>query len=185
MEWEFDILYWLQDFHNPLLDKLAFLFTMLAEKGIGWILLVLLILFLVKDKRVGLTGCGALCISFLLCNILLKNMIQRDRPCWIDPSISLLVGIPDDYSFPSGHSSCSFAAATAIFQYYKGWGLLALLAAMLIALSRLYHFVHFPTDVLVGAVVGVISGLLSGLIVRDFYRAYPDFKVPFIEKKED
>lgn len=184
MEWEFDILYWFQDMHGPLLDKLGLAFTMLAEKGIAWILVSLFLLIFVKDKRVGLTCWLSLTLSFLLCNILLKNIVQRDRPCWIDTSIPLLVEIPDDFSFPSGHTSFSFAAATAIVQYYKGWGMVALAAATLTGLSRLYLFVHFPTDVMVGAGVGVISGLLSGLLVRDFYRAHPNFRLPVLERKE-
>ena len=184
MSWEFDILYWFQDLHGPIMDKVALGLTMLAEKGIFWIILILAILFLGKDKRVGLTGWLALCLSVLLCNIILKNIVQRDRPCWIDPSISLLVEVPDDYSFPSGHTSFSFAGATAIFQYHKGWGFLALLLAVLIGLSRLYLFVHFPTDVLVGAICGIISGLLAGMLVRDFYRSHPGFKIPILEKKD-
>ena len=183
MNWEFDVLHWFQTLHGPVMDKIALGFTMFAEKGIGWIVLILLIFFFARDKRVGITGMGAFCLSFLLCNILLKNMIVRDRPCWVDPSVELLVEIPDDYSFPSGHTSFSFAAATAIFQYWKGWGFLAFVLAALIGLSRLYLFVHFPTDVLVGAVIGIVSGLLAGLLVKDFYKKYPDFRIPILEKR--
>ncbi len=175
MNWEFDVLHWFQTLHGPVMDKVALALTMFCEKGIGWIILVLLVLFIGKDKRVGLTGMGAMCLSFLLCNILLKHMVARDRPCWIEPDVPLIVEVPDDYSFPSGHSSFSFAAATAFFLYAKGWGFLAYILAVLIGLSRLYLFVHFPTDVLTGAVVGIISGLLSGLLVRDFYKKHPGF----------
>ena len=184
MDWEFDILYWFQDLHDPLMDKVALGLTMLAEKGIFWIALMLVILLFVKDKKVGLTGWVALCLSVLLCNILLKNIVQRDRPCWIDPSIQLLVDIPDDYSFPSGHTSFSFAGAVAIFRYYKGWGFLALVLAAMIGLSRLYLFVHFPTDVLVGAFCGIVSGMLAGMLVRDFYKVYPNFRIPILEKRD-
>ncbi len=183
MSWEFDILYKFQELHGPVMDKLALLFTMLSEKGVFWIILILGILLFGKDKRVGLTGWFALCLSFLLCNLILKNIIQRDRPCWIDPTIQLLVDIPDDYSFPSGHTSFAFAGAVSIFQYHKGWGFLALIAATLTGLSRLYLFVHFPTDVLVGAICGIVSGLLAGLLVRDFYKAHPGFKIPVLEKR--
>ena len=183
MDWEFDILYWFQNMHDPIMDKIALAFTMMCEKGIFWIIVILALLFLVKDKRVGLTGCAALCLSVLLCNIILKNIVQRDRPCWIDPTVQLLVDVPDDYSFPSGHTSFSFAAAVAIFRYYKGWGFLALVIACMIGLSRLYLFVHFPTDVLVGAFCGIVAGLLAGMLVNDFYKAHPDFKIPVLEKR--
>ena len=185
MQWEFDVLYWFQSLHSPVMDKVGLFLTMLCEKGIFWIIVTLGMFFFLKNKKPGLTAMGALCLSFLLCNLILKHIVQRDRPCWIDPSIQLLVETPDDYSFPSGHTSFSFACATAIFQYYKGWGILALLLAAGIGLSRLYLFVHFPTDVLVGACVGIIAGMLSGMLIRDFYKAYPNFRIPILEKKPE
>lgn len=180
--WEIDLLQWFQSIHNPVLDKIELATTMLAEKGIFWIIITLLMFFVLKDKKPGLTAMGSLVLSFILCNLLLKNIMMRGRPCWEDPTVQLLVEIPDDFSFPSGHTSFSFACATAIFQYYKGWGALALVIAALIGVSRLYLFVHWPTDVMVGAIVGIIAGLLSGMLIRDFYKKYPDFKIPFIEK---
>ena len=185
MDWEFDLLHWFQTLHGPLMDKIALGLTMFCEKGIGWIILILLVFLFAKDKRIGLTGMGAFCFSYLLCNMILKHMVARDRPCWIEPSVPLLVDIPDDFSFPSGHTSFSFASATAIFQYSRGWGMLAFLLAALIGLSRLYLFVHFPTDVLVGAFTGIVSGLLAGLLVKDFYKKYPDFKIPILQKRGD
>ena len=184
MNWEFDVLHWFQTLHGPVMDKVALAFTLFCEKGIGWIILIMLVFLFAKDKRVGLTGMLAFCLSFLLCNLLLKNMISRDRPCWIDTTVDLLVEIPDDYSFPSGHTSFSFASAMAIFQYWKGRGVLAFIVAALIGLSRLYLFVHFPTDVLVGAVIGIVSGALAGLIVRDFYKKYPNFRIPVLERSK-
>lgn len=180
--WEMDLLQWFQTIHNPVLDKIEVAITYLAEKGLGWILLTLLILFFVKNKKPGITMCGALFFSVLFCNIIIKNIAMRGRLCWIDPTVSLLVEIPDDYSFPSGHTSVSFAAAVGLFQHYKKWGVVAIIVAVLIGISRLYLFVHWPTDVLVGAIVGTIAGLLSGMIVKHFYEKYPNFKVPFLEK---
>ncbi len=183
MNWEFDVLYWFQTLHGPVMDKIALGLTYFCEKGIGWIIIMLLVFFLSKDKRMGLTGMVAFVLSFMLCNMLLKTMIERDRPCWVDPSIQLLVETPDDFSFPSGHTSFSFATATAIAQYSASWGFVAFIVAALIGLSRLYLFVHFPTDVIFGAIVGIIAGLLAGLLVKDFYKKYPNFKFPIIEKR--
>ena len=98
-------------------------------------------------------------IGFLVGNVALKNIFERQRPCWIDPSVPLLVHVPSDFSFPSGHSMASFAGATAIYLNHKTWGIPALVLAALIGFSRLYLFVHFPTDVLAGTLVGILSAL--------------------------
>ena len=161
MAWEFDILYWFQGLHNPILDKIAVAVTTLGNSGVFWIIVTLLMLLLCKDKRGGLTSALALVLSLLVCNVLLKNLIARDRPCWIDPAVELLVKTPKDYSFPSGHSSASFAAAVAIFQFYKKPGIAALILAGCIAVSRMYLFVHFPTDVLAGIAIGVLQGIIE------------------------
>ena len=95
-------------------------------------------------------------IGFLLGNVALKNMVARQRPCWLDPSVGLLVQVPRDFSFPSGHSMVGFEGAVSIFMFNRKWGIPALMLAVLIAFSRLYLFVHFPTDVLAGAVLGTV-----------------------------
>ncbi len=180
--WEMDLLHNLQSIHNPILDKVMSIYTILGDKGIGAIVISLLVLLFVKNKKVGVTMGGALFFSLLFCNILLKTIVMRGRPCWIDTTIPLLTEVPDDYSFPSGHTTAFFAMAVGLVQYYKGWGIVALIAGALMGFSRLYLFVHWPTDVLGGAVVGTIAGLLSGMIVRHFYLKYPNFKIPFLEK---
>ena len=90
--------------------------------------------------------------GLILGNGILKNLIARSRPCWIDTNILLLIPNPDDFSFPSGHTLASFESAIMIFLHNKRWGTVALIIATLISFSRLYLFVHFPTDVL-GAIL--------------------------------
>jgi undecaprenyl-diphosphatase len=84
----------------------------------------------------------------------------------------MLVKIPKDFSFPSGHSSASFASAVAIVQYakYRKQGIAAVILACCIAISRLYLFVHWPTDVLAGTVLGIVEAVLAGIIVRFIYK---------------
>lgn len=170
-EWEFDLLYWFQSIHNPVLDKIVIVITSLGNSGIFWILLTIAMLILCKDKRVAWTSALALLFSLLVINICLKNVVCRARPCWIDSSVPLLVHNPKDFSFPSGHSSASFASAVAIVQYarYRKQGIAAIVLAACIAVTRLYVFVHFPTDVLVGMALGILEALLAGWIVRKIY----------------
>ncbi|NLL77504.1 MAG: phosphatase PAP2 family protein [Clostridiales bacterium] len=102
----------------------------------------------------------SLLAAFLLGNIMLKNLVERSRPCWIYPEVGLLIRIPRDYSFPSGHSMVGFAGATAVWKMNKGWGVAALILAGSIAFSRLYLFVHWPSDVLIGSIIGILLAIL-------------------------
>ncbi len=176
--WEFDLLYWFQSLHNPILDKIVVVITSLGNAGIFWILLTLVMLIVCKDKKVAWTSALALLFSLLVINIFLKNTVMRARPCWIDDTIPLLVKNPKDYSFPSGHSSASFASAVSIVQYakYRKQGIAAVILAALIAVSRMYVFVHFPTDVFVGTILGIIEAILAGIIIRFIYRKIEEKK---------
>jgi len=87
---------------------------------------------------------------------------MRPRPFWIDPSFNLLVTAPTDFSFPSGHSSASFAGAVACLTQDRKKGVILVILAALIAVSRMYLTVHFPTDVLAGTILGIIYGIAGG-----------------------
>ena len=116
-------------------------------------------LFFRKFRQGGAAMCGAILLS------LLKNLVARDRPCWIDPDfLQLLVSVPKDFSFPSAHTMISVSAAAALFHYSKALGIPALVIAALVGFSRLYLFVHFPTDVLAGAVIGVLLAVVSCIV---------------------
>ena len=144
---DFSILYALQHLHNAVLDRVMVGITSLGNAGWIWIALIL---------------------DLILCNLVLKPLAARPRPCWIDEQVKLLVAAPKDYSFPSGHSAASFAAAVSIFVMHKKEGAAALILACLIAFSRLYLFVHFPTDVLAGIAVGFICAFLAAKIQNGF-----------------
>ena len=102
---------------------------------------------------------AALILDLILCNGILKNLFHRVRPYDIRTSIELLVKRPLDYSFPSGHTAVSFAAASAAwFMKKRKTGVAFGAVACLIAFSRLYLYVHYPTDVLAGAVIGILCG---------------------------
>lgn len=95
----------------------------------------------------------------LVGNVCLKNLIARPRPCWLDDSVKLLIPIPTDYSFPSGHTLSSVVGATVLTKTNRRFDWAAIPLAALIAFSRLYLFVHYPSDILAGAVLGVAIGL--------------------------
>lgn len=151
---DFNILYFIDKLHNPVLDKIMIFLTNLGDAGIVWIMIAILLLFFKKTRKCGiLMGIAMLC-GVILGNGIIKHLVARQRPCWIDTSIPLLIPNPTDYSFPSGHTLASFEAAIMIFLHNKKWGSVAILGALLIAFSRMYLFVHFPTDILGGMILG-------------------------------
>lgn len=151
---EFSILYWLQSLHSPSLDTLMTAVTFLGQVGWFWILTGAALVCMRKTRSCGIAVLLAIGAGFLLGNCLMKNLVGRSRPCWIDPSVALLVANPKDFSFPSGHTLVSFEAAVSILFYHRRWGIAALVLACMIGFSRMYLFVHFPTDVLAGALMG-------------------------------
>ena len=164
---ELRFLDFLQTIHTPLLDKILAFITSLGNAGIIWIVLAVVLLILSKTRKTGIIVAAALLMDLILCNLILKNLVARVRPYDVNTAIAILIKKPLDFSFPSGHTAASFAAMTALFlaKMKKAW-IAALVLAVLIAFSRLYFYVHYPTDVLGGAVVGILSGIIGYAIVE-------------------
>jgi len=149
-----------------LLDKAMPVITYLGSGGIFWIVAAIAFLCLRKLRAIGFTVLVALILCLLIGNLGLKPLIARVRPYETLGVESLLIPKPTDYSFPSGHTMASFAAATAIFLFNKKLGIAAFALGALIAFSRLYLFVHYPTDVVGGIVIGAGIGLAAAFIVN-------------------
>lgn len=164
---ELRFLDFLQTIHTPLLDKILAFITSLGNAGIIWIVLAVVLPILPKTRKTGIIVAAALLMDLVLCNLILKNLVARVRPYDVNTAIAILIKKPLDFSFPSGHTAASFAAMTALFlaKMKKAW-IAALVLAVLIAFSRLYFYVHYPTDVLGGAVVGILSGIIGYAIVE-------------------
>lgn len=162
---EWNLLYEIQNLHNPMMDKLLVAITTLGNSGGIWILVAAILIGTKKYRKTGIHLAMSLILCLVLGNVLIKNLVARPRPCWIDPTVPLLIPVPTDYSFPSGHTFSGFASVTTLFYYKKSWGILAFILASLIAFSRLYLFVHFPTDILGGIILGVSIGIISKKIM--------------------
>ena len=122
-----------------------------------------LLLFWCVDKR---TGYYVFVVGLFgtLANQLLKILCRVPRPWVLDPGFTIVESAraaATGYSFPSGHTLSSFAAASALYFFHHKTGFLAFLLAAAIAFSRLYASVHYPTDVLTGAVIGVLCGIIA------------------------
>lgn len=158
-EFEFRILDFIQGLRTPFGDAVMPLVSSLGNAGMVWILLAVILLALPRTRRTGAVLAAALCFDVVLCNGILKNLFARIRPCDINTSIPLLIEHPVEYSFPSGHTAVSFASAAAL--YFSGQRKLWIPASVLacvIAFSRLYLYVHYPTDILGGIVIGIVAG---------------------------
>lgn len=159
-------------FRTPLGDVVMPMITRLGNAGIFWIATGIVLLISRKYRRTGVVVLAALVIDFLLCNVWLKNAVAATRPFDLNPSVQLLISRPRDYSFPSGHTAASFAAVTALYLGKMRYWYLFLVVAILIAFSRMYLYVHFPVDILGGALVGAASGFLAFAFVRNLSGRY-------------
>ena len=163
---EFTFLYAIQDLNNAFWDPIMIFFSTIGNNGMVWIGIAFVFLMIKRHRETGFAMAIALLLSLIVCNLVLKNIVQRPRPFWIDEQIVLKIEAPGDFSFPSGHTFSSFAAAVAIFLCNRKFGCPALVLAASIAFSRLYLFVHYPTDVLASVVLGSCAGFLAVVAVR-------------------
>lgn len=146
---------------SNILNDIMIFITNLGDNGFIWLLITAILLIRKKTRSTGIRIAIALILSVLAGNLILKNLFERSRPFFIFPHINILIEEPSGFSFPSAHSMSSFAAATVIFLSNKKFGILALILALLIAFSRLYLFVHFPSDVIIGSTIGILLGIIS------------------------
>lgn len=171
MKIEMAILDWIQSIRTPTGDILIPLITKLGDAGAIWILMAIVLLLIPKTRKSGAVLAAALCVDIVLCNGILKNLFCRIRPCDVNTSVRLLVERPADFSFPSGHTAASFAAAAALWFVretpavkWKLWKP-ALALALLMAFSRLYLYVHYPTDILGGMITGIAAGYIGKWLI--------------------
>lgn len=152
---------------NPVLDGFFRAVTHLGDGGGIWIIAALFLFFSEKSRRASIAVLLALLLTFLLNNLLLKNIFARTRPYEAVEGLLALIPAPRDYSFPSGHTASSFAAAISMYwNLPRLFGVCAVVLAVLIALSRLYVGVHYPTDVLGGAAGGAIAAYMAGYFLK-------------------
>lgn len=176
------ILEWIAaNLHCDFLDVLMPLITLLGDAGIFWILCSVALICIPKTRKTGLAMGVSLLIGLLVCNVTLKPLVARIRPYdyqwqFFQKEIVLLVEGLHDYSFPSGHTIASFEAATALMLGNKKLGIPAMVLAVLIAFSRLYLYVHYPTDVLTSVVLGIGIAFLGNFLVKKGYSLWESRK---------
>ena len=143
---------------SGLMDSIMPLISHLGDSGLVWIILSIGLVIPKKTRKLGFVMIIALVLNGIICNIILKPMLARLRPFDVNTSIKLLINKPRDFSFPSGHTSASFTAASVLFFRRSKLFVPSLILATLIGFSRLYLYVHYPSDVVGGIILGIVCG---------------------------
>lgn len=163
------VLVWIaQNVRCALLDPFMKLYTQLGNTGMLFIVLGLVLLLFKQTRKAGLSALCAMLIGLVVVNFTIKPLVARARPWLVIENFVNLVPEHDPNSFPSGHTNAAFAFAIAVcLSAPKRWmKITAVCLAAVMGLSRLYVGVHFPSDVLAGAVVGSLCGLLGAFVVK-------------------
>ena len=154
------------DFFMPIITKLG-------DHGIIPIILAVVLIIIPKTRKTGIAMGIAIALGGLFGNLILKNVIARTRPYDIVEGIELLVPALSDFSFPSGHTLVVFEVATVLLKREKrAIGIVAMVLAVIVAFSRLYLYVHYPTDVIVGVILGIAFGLVGCFAVNKIEKSF-------------
>ena len=173
------ILDWIQaNLQSPLMDKIMPIITMFGDAGIFWMVCAAILFLIPKTRRTGLGMAFAMMMGLLICNVTLKPLVGRIRPYdyqieYLGKTMQdllvagkLLVDTPHDFSFPSGHTIASFEACVVLLLADKRLGIPATLLAIAIAFSRMYLYVHYPTDVIVSVFLGSLFAIIGYAIAK-------------------
>jgi undecaprenyl-diphosphatase len=154
---------------NKYFDKFMPIITSFGNLGIIWVAIAIILLFDKQDKTIGGVVILALIIGSLIGEGMIKHIVRRIRPCNKQNNIALLISKPISYSFPSGHTLSSFAAAEVLSMYFTNYKMIFITIAFLIALSRIYLYVHYPTDVIAGILIGIFCSKFIFIILQEGY----------------
>ena len=199
---ELRILLWIQyHLRNDFLDIIMKFFTTIGNVGTIWIIIALYLMLRKDTREGGIKVFLGLLFSFIICNLIFKNVLMKERPFEVYKYVDLIIKKPNGYSFPSGHTSASIAAAYIIFKekynlldflkifrlkgnnqnlkigldskkMYINLGYIMYFMAFMIAFSRMYLFVHYPSDILGGILTGIISADVAIFVFDRLIKKY-------------
>ena len=149
--------------------------SLLAEKGILFIIIAIVFMMFRRTRKLGICMFGAIVCGAIITNFVLKDIIARPRPfiasetykLWWEAAGAVL---EDGFSFPSGHATATMAAMTAVFLYCnKKYSWLGFIVVVLMGVSRNYLMVHYPSDILGGVISGLIGAVIAYYITKLIY----------------
>ncbi len=175
------ILFFIQEhLKNPVMDHVMVFFTSLGNAGFLWLFIAILLLFSKRYQKCSVYLLTAIFFAMFFGDEVLKPLIGRMRPISKFPTIELLIKSPGSFSFPSGHAMVGFASATVLYYCNRRFGLIAYVIASLIAFSRIYLFVHYPSDTLGGIVFGVLTAIFTIHILNLIYTGIEKFNAKYL-----
>lgn len=160
----------------PFLDAVMPVITLLGEGGVFWICTALAMLFFEKTRKAGLGMAIAMILGLIVCNLALKPIVARVRPYDVNSAVSLIVRPLSDYSFPSGHTLVCIECAGVLWHFNKKIGIAAFIVGSLVAFSRLYLYLHYPSDVVFSVALGLIFAFISIRLSDIIYRRFSERK---------
>ena len=166
------ILWVSENLRNPILSAIFITITKTGDAGFIFIVVGVLLLCFSRTRKTGAIFLLALSLNFILNDLILKEIFERPRPFQSLEMLSALIPAPPGYSFPSGHTSSAFSCLVTLFFTEKKIAPFALIYAVLMGFSRVYVGVHYPSDVIVGAIVGVVCAYLSVFISKAYKKQF-------------
>lgn len=155
-----------ESLRSPALTEIMRFMSRLGDMGMLWIVLGLVLVCIKRTRRGGIEALAGLACEFAVCDLILKPIFARTRPYIALDWLELLVSPESSFSFPSGHSASSFVCAFMLTRAFGKKGATAYIPAALIALSRIYVGVHYPSDVFCGMLLGTAVGLAVSILSR-------------------
>lgn len=184
VSFDLPILDWIQaNLKSAFLNEVMPIITMFGDGGIFWIACAVILLCIPKTRKTGLGMGFALIMGLIVCNVTLKPLVGRIRPYDFQEQLGVVIPLlterMHDFSFPSGHTIASFEAATVLLINNKKLGIPAMILAVLIAFSRLYLYVHYPTDVIFSVFAGILFAFLGNWLAGKVMARFPGKKGKF------
>ena len=169
ISFDLPILDWIQaNLQSGFMDKFMPFITKFGDHGLFWMIVAAVLFIIPKTRKTGLGMAIAMVIGLLVCNVTLKPLVARIRPYDLQAELGITIQLlgerMHDFSFPSGHTIASFEAAVVMLKNSKKLGIPAMILAVLISFSRLYLYVHYPTDVFVSIILGTLFALIGDAV---------------------
>lgn len=169
---------------SPVADIIMKCLTYSIEYGAMAILVFIVMMFVKKMRKTGFAVMGATLSVLLFGELILKHIVCRPRPFTVNSAIDIIIKAPSGFSFPSSHTATCFAMATAIYLFHKRLGIIAYIYASLVAFSRMYLYVHYPSDIIGGIALGIGCGIGSAALVKLISKKIDEHKELKAEQKE-
>ncbi|MEG0365910.1 MAG: phosphatase PAP2 family protein [Coprobacillus sp.] len=150
----------IQYYQHHILNDIMIFISSCGDFGMSWLIVILVTNMIDSTRAMSIDILVALIAATLIGQVTIKSIVKRKRPCHTYPEVKLLIPTPSDLSFPSGHTTSSFACSTVLMLYNPLFGVIGFLYASLTAISRLYLFVHYISDVVFGMTLGISIGTI-------------------------